>query len=235
MNRALTTFGSIFPQDLVAMEIYADEIVLIFPDGRHSLCGKGVHRAAPLLAMGEPLPHLGGEVFAAYFRPGCAPLLDLTNTFSAKRRSLARPLALPPETEWVLFDTQRRATPKWLVKLCDLRRITLSRRGRVCVVFNDHVFAVMPRSGITPRALFDEIDRRFPIARHVRAQPGEISVFSTWPIHGPFLQPFARVSVAEIELLSHEEDIGSLEAYFGDLAPQRSRLKGQEPPGGHEL
>jgi hypothetical protein len=221
-DRVLTVFGSLFPGDLFAMQVFEDEIVLMFPDGDHTLVGKGIHRAAPLLAMGEPLPVAAEEVFAALFAPGQAPVLTGTSSASAKQK-LDRPLALPAGTEWVLFDTNQSNEPKWLVRLCDLRRITLSKGGRVCIVFNDFVFAVMPDSGMTPPALFALIDRQFPKSRNSLAKPGEISVFSVWRSQMTFLQPFPAIGVATIERLEREEDLGDLSAHLGDVAPLRPR------------
>ena len=228
-ERVLTVFGSLFPDDLFAMQVFEDVIVLMFPDGDRSLIGKGIHRAAPLLAMGEPLPTTTGEVFAALFAPGQAPVLKDTPSASEKCK-LDRPLALPAGTEWVLFDTNQSDKPKWLVRLCDLRRITLSKGGRVCIVFNDFVFAVMPDSGMTPPALFALIDRQFPKSRSNLAKPGEISVFSVWRSQATFLQPFPAIGVAAIEKLEREEDLGDLSDHLGDVAPLRPRRGGGPSP-----
>ena len=230
-DRVLTVFGSLFLGDLFAMQVFEDEIVLMFPDGDHTLVGKGIHRAAPLLAMGAPLPDTTGEVFTALFAPGQAPVLKDTSSASTKLK-LDRPLALPAGTEWALFDTNERGEPKWLVRLCDLRRITLSKRGRVCVVFNDLVFAVKPESGMMPNALFALIDRQFPKSRSHAAKPGEISSFSVWRSQTKLLQPFPAIVVAAIEKLDREEDRGDLSAHLGDVAPLHPHRGGGRAPGG---
>lgn len=230
MKLTLTVFGLIFPQDLFALQVFMDEIVAMFPDCDRYICGDGIHRVAPLLAMGEALPVDTGEVCAACFLPGTIPVLGTMTSESAKRK-LCRPLCLPTETEWVLFDTDQRAEPKWLVRLCDLRRITLSKRDRVCVVFNDFVFALKPCDGTTARELFDRIKADFPKSRDRPAQPGEVSVFSVWRSQADFLQPFPAIAVAAIEKPDREEDVGDLVAHLGDFSPRLPHRKsGPTPP-----
>lgn len=230
-ERVLTVIGSLFPDDLFAMQVFEDVMVLMFPDGDHTLAGKGIHRAAPLIAMGEPLPVTTGEVFGASFAPGQAPVLKGTSSASAKRK-LDRPLALPAGTEWALFDTNMRGDPKWLMRLCDLRRITLSKRGRVCVVFNDFVFEVTPEPGLEPSALFAHIDQHFPKSRSHAAKPSEVSAFSVWRSQTMLLQPFPAIDVAAIKKLDREEDMGDLSAHLGDVACLRPHRGAGRTPGG---
>ena len=233
-DRVLTVFGSLFPSDLFAMQVFEDEIVLMFPDGDLSLVGKGIHCAATLLTMGEPLPANMGEVYSTIFPPRRAPVLEATSSDSAKRK-LNRPLALPTGTEWALFDTNKLGHPKWLVRLCDLRRITLSKRRRVCVVFNDFVFEVTPEHGMEPGALFTHIDQHFPKSRSHAAKPGEISAFSVWRSQSVHLQPFPAIAVASIKRLNCEEDLGDLASHLGDLNPQTPRRKSGPLPNQPDL
>ena len=222
MNRTSTLAGSLISTDLFAIEIWRDELVLVYPGFEDPLVGKGVHRLAPLLALNEPVPSSTGVIAAGFFPRGQAPQVA-GNKSQLGKRVLARPVCLPSQTEWVLFDSMLGKDPKWLVRLCDYRRITLSPKGRVCVVFNDHVFAITPHNGTTPQDLFDDVVAKFPQRRDVIAQPGEITTFSTWPANGVFLQPFPAFRVKFIERLKSEEKLSALTVVFGDPSPLTPR------------
>lgn len=209
MNRARTAFDSSFQSDLLALEVYRDELVLIYPDVDRPLFGARIHSLAPLITIDQPLPSLSGEIRADLFPRGLTPVLQdlVAERTRPARKELARPMFLPPQTGWVLFDSNERRTPKWFVRLCELRRITLSQRGRICVVFNDFVFAVTPLDGTSPRDLFDCIDAYFPKQRDVPAQAGNVSAFSMWHDRSDFIQPFPAFPAKSIEKIEREDPV----------------------------
>jgi hypothetical protein len=227
MNRASTPFDSSWLSDLLAVEVYLDALVLVYPDVDRVLLGERIHSLAPFIAIADPLPSSIGAIHEDLFPRGCAPeLRGLAAILEyPKNRELARPLFLPPQTAWVLFDTKKLKTPKWLVRLCELRRITLSTKGRVCVVFNDFVFALEPLDGTSPRDLFDRIDTNFPKQRSETAQPTEISVFSMWNDFCGFLHLHPVFPVKSIERIEIEEPAALVSAIheYGPCTPKLCR------------